>query len=80
MTVTERLANFIREDVSPIATGSIGLDDDLVESGFIDSLGIVKLIAYICEEFGVEVTDDDVQLENFKTVRSIEAMISRKRD
>ena len=80
MTISEQLAVFIQENVSPIETDSIGPDDDLVEAGLIDSLGIVKLIAYICEEFGVEITDDDVQLENFTTVRNIEAMISRKRD
>jgi len=49
------------------------LDDDepLIESGIIDSLGVLKILAFLDEEFGVDLSADEIKLENFRNVRSI---------
>ena len=80
MAISKQLARFIEQSAPLTETGSIDVDDDLVETGLIDSLGIVRLITYICEEFGVQLSGDDVRMENFETVEAIEALILRKRD
>ena len=46
-------------------------DDDLLLSGLVDSLGVVRLIAYIEEELRVPVPPGDVTIENFGTVGAI---------
>jgi len=42
-------------------------DDDLLTSGLVDSLGMMSLVAFIEEQFGVAVPPEDVTLETFST-------------
>ena len=46
-------------------------NEDLLSAGIIDSLGILRLVAFIEENFGIKVPDEDVVYENFN---SFEAM------
>lgn len=45
-------------------------DDDLVMIGF-DSVGYVRLIAFIQDRFSIDVPDADVTIENFGTVSNM---------
>jgi acyl carrier protein len=54
-------------------------DDELLLSGLIDSLGVVRLIAHIEEVLGVKVPPEEVTLENFQTVRAIGEFLDRVR-
>jgi acyl carrier protein len=42
--------------------------DDLLESGVIDSLGVLELVAFLQQEFGIAISDDDLTPENFKSI------------
>lgn len=46
-------------------------DDDLLLSGLVDSLGVVRLIAYIEDDLRISVPAGDVTIENFGTVAAI---------
>jgi acyl carrier protein len=78
MTLESELAEYIRCRISHIEKDSIGEDDDLLSEGHIDSLGIVQLIEYIAERFGVNIGADEIQPENFSSARAIAALIARK--
>ena len=43
-------------------------DEDLLTTGLIDSLGIMKLLAFLEETFKVKVPAEDMTIENFMTV------------
>ena len=45
----------------------------------IDSLGMLKLVSLIEEEFDVEIDDDDVVPANWQTIRDIAALVESKR-
>lgn len=49
------------------------LDDDqpLLDAAIVDSLGILKILAFLDETFGIDLSSDEIKLENFKSVRSI---------
>jgi len=74
-----RIKEFIMTEVNP-DLNLVKLDDDepLIESGIIDSLGILKILAFMDETFGVDLSSDQIKPENFKTVRSICALIDRQ--
>jgi acyl carrier protein len=57
------------------------VDDDypLLAKHVIDSLGMLKLVSLIEEEFDVEIDDDDVVPANWKTIRDIAALVASKR-
>lgn len=53
-------------------------DTDLLGSGILDSLGMVKLIAFVEKEFDVKVDPEDMVIENFMNINSVCAYISSK--
>jgi acyl carrier protein len=65
------LTEYIRNDVVKNRKKSINEDEDLLSSGLIDSLGILMLVSFIEDKFGIQVPGEDVVYENFS---SIEAM------
>lgn len=58
------------------------LDDDepLIESGIIDSLGVLKILAFMDEAFEVDLASDQIKLENFKNVSSICALVEKQKN
>jgi acyl carrier protein len=50
---------------------SVAPDEDLLANGIIDSLGILQLVAFIEEQFGLRLPDEDVVLENFQSVAAL---------
>ena len=55
-------------------------DDSLLESGMIDSLGVLDLVSFIETEFQITVADDDLTPENFQTIERMMAFVDRKRN
>ncbi len=53
--------------------------DSLLEKGLLDSMALVKLIAFIEERFGVPLSDDEFDPDNFETIDAIAALIEQKR-
>lgn len=59
--------------------GTIEDDQSLFDSGIIDSLGFIKLLAFIEETFQVDIDRSEVGMENFNTVNEILATIETKK-
>lgn len=55
-----------------------GPDDSLVESGVIDSTGILELIEFLESEFGVLVADDETTPENLDSISRITGYVQVK--
>ena len=51
---------------------------DLLEDVLIDSLMFISFITYIEEEFQFDFEEEDILIENFKSVRVISELISTK--
>jgi acyl carrier protein len=54
-------------------------DENIFESGFVDSSFAMQLVAFVEEEFKITITDDDLDLANFSTINQIVQFIERKR-
>jgi len=52
--------------------------DALLESGMIDSQGVLEVVVFIEREFATTVEDEDLSPENFQTVDRIVAFIRSK--
>lgn len=79
MSAAERLTQFITVELlndrdQPTLDG----DDNLLTSGLIDSLAIIRLINFIEDEFDVDVMPEDVTIENFQTVNVIAAYLQQQ--
>ena len=43
-----------------------------------DSLGLMQLVAFLEEEFDVEIDDADITADHFRTVGDIETLVTQK--
>jgi acyl carrier protein len=59
-------------------TDAPSVETDIIESGLLDSLLFVELIAGLEERFGVHITLDDIELDNFRSVRKIAEFVNRR--
>lgn len=57
----------------------LGDDERLLESGILDSMGVMELMVFIEEEFGIEVADAEITEANLGSVSSIAGYIDRKK-
>ena len=53
-------------------------DEDIFALGFVNSLLAMQLVAFIEKEFGVAVADEDLDLDNFRSIRAIADFVARK--
>jgi acyl carrier protein len=54
-------------------------DEHLMERGIVDSMGMMELIEFFDEQFGVKAADDEITEQNVATLRRIAAFVARKR-
>lgn len=52
-------------------------DDDLLSSQWVDSLGVMRIVAFLERQYGVKVPPTDVTIENFIDVQTISAYVER---
>ncbi|HLE16993.1 MAG TPA: acyl carrier protein [Syntrophales bacterium] len=81
MANTDPIMEFIKNQLVREKTmKNIGRGDDLIESGIIDSLGILKLLEFLESKFSIHIADEELIPENFHSIESIESFISRKKN
>jgi acyl carrier protein len=73
----DRVRKFVAEELL-YEKGSATIADDTPLLPLIDSLGLTQLVAFIEEEFSVELDDADITSERFRTIADIEALIGEK--
>jgi len=74
----ERLARYIATDLLNQVDLVIGDDEDLLASGLLDSLSVMSLIHFIEQELAIDVPAEDVTIENFVSLRAIDAYCGRR--
>jgi methoxymalonate biosynthesis acyl carrier protein len=54
-------------------------DDDIFSLGFVNSLFAMQLVMFVEKEFDLKVHDDDLDIDNFRTVNALLDLVNRKR-
>lgn len=80
MDVLTSLRKYIKETfLLQSDAADVGDDDPLLESGIVDSMGILQFVNFIEAEYGIDVDDDEIVPENFETMTEIAAFVKAKR-
>ncbi len=58
---------------------SLSQADSLLETGLIDSMGILELVAFLESRFSIKVADEELVPENMDTIGRIVGYVKRKR-
>ena len=75
--VVETVLAFVRARF-PAVGDSVSRDTPLLEDGAVDSLGILELMTFVGERYGIEITDEDFVPENFETVDSLVRLVKQR--
>ncbi len=72
------IRNFIIENF--LYGNNDGYNDDIsfMEKGLIDSTGILELVAFVEDKYGISVADEELLPENFDSVNSLSRYILNK--
>ena len=79
MTIKEQLKDYIAKNLL-FSDDGFKYDDNasFLEEGIVDSIGVLELVAFVDETFGVEVEDHEVTPDNFDSVNNLAAYIQGK--
>lgn len=75
MDITQKIRKFFSKFIK---MDSIGNDDNVFELGLVNSLFTMQLIGFLENEFEVEISNDDLDLDNFKSVNAIVHFLKTK--
>ncbi|MDG4864124.1 phosphopantetheine-binding protein [Streptomyces sp. T-3] len=77
MNNIDTIKKFVIEEFLPdLGVHELSDDHDLLSDGVIDSLGVLKLIAWVEDHFGLDVGDADLDPNNFRSVAAIDTFIA----
>jgi methoxymalonate biosynthesis acyl carrier protein len=77
--INERVRAFFESRLTRFED-NLTIDDyeNIFESGFVDSSVAMELVVFVEEEFGIQLTDDDLDLANFSTINRLVQFINGK--
>ena len=80
MNIKDQLRNFIYHNFMYTNSGN-GITDDqsFLDSGIIDSTGVLELVTFVEETFEINIEDDELIPENLDSVARVVAYVERKR-
>jgi acyl carrier protein len=76
-----RLQTFIVDEILMGMDGDepVSAETDLLLSGLVDSLGVMRLVSYMEETFNIAIAPVDVTIENFRTIADMSRYIDQQR-
>jgi acyl carrier protein len=76
MMILENLEKVLLTEIAVnLDKKSLDPDEDLLEQGIIDSLGLMKLIAFMEETFSIKIIDEEIIPENFQSLASMVSLV-----
>ncbi len=53
-------------------------EDDIFSLGFVNSLLALQLVAFLEKEFGITVEDEDLDIDNFCSLKAMDKLVEKK--
>ena len=79
VAVEEQIITFIRDNFMTGRTNvHLESDTSLIESGIIDSTGVLELVMFLEETYNISVEDEELVPENLDTVANLMAFLKNK--
>lgn len=75
-----KIKQFIVEEFMPdVPAEELDADFDLLTGGVVDSLGLLKVVAWLESEYDIGVDDSELGPDSFRTVRAIHEYVEREK-
>ena len=78
MSVESKIRAYIAENFLFGDADQLGVDDSFLDKGIIDSTGILEIVMFLEEQFGIKVADSEMLPENLDSIANITRFIEKK--
>ena len=79
MSVKERVKQFIIDNFFVAEPAELGDDTSLINTGFVDSTGMMELMAFLEKDYAIRISDTEATPENLETIDRIARFVALKR-
>ena len=79
MTTEQRIKQFIVENFYVSDAAALTAETSLINGGWVDSTGMLEMVAFLEVEFGIQVSEEELVPENFETIARMVAYLDGKR-
>lgn len=78
-SVEEKVRGFVEERfLASAGLERVQAEESFMENGIIDSTGVLELVHFLEETFGIKIEDDELIPDNLDSIRKIVAFMERK--
>lgn len=74
----ERIREFILKHFPLARKNGVKPAEKWLETGMLDSLGILDLVQFLEQEFSLQVSDDELLPENFESLQAVTAFVRHR--
>jgi acyl carrier protein len=78
MSIESKIRAYIGENFLFGEAAEIGVSDSFLDKGIIDSTGILEIVMFLEEQFGIKVADSEMLPENLDSIANIVRFITSK--
>jgi acyl carrier protein len=78
MNVQDRVKQFIVENFYVPDAADMGDDTSLITRGYVDSTGMLEVIAFLEHEYGISIADTEMTPGNLETIGRIAKFVAQK--
>jgi acyl carrier protein len=78
-TISDRIRDFVLGEFPLARKRGIKDSDPLLESGIVDSMGVLEIVAFLESEFSFQISDEELVPENFKNIEQLTAFVNGRR-
>jgi acyl carrier protein len=79
MADIEPVRAFVRREFLFSADAPLA-DDAVLFPDVIDSLGVMEVVDFIEQQYGIAIDEDELLVDNFRTLQAISSLVDRKAD
>ena len=77
MSIRDVIRQYIDEELLE-EEGTLDDDENLLTDGMVDSMGMLRLVAFIDETWDIVVPPEDFTIENFRTIADLDKYLAGK--
>ncbi len=78
-TIEQQLRQFVIDNFAFGLEGeALANDDSLLDQGIVDSTGVLELVAFLEERFGIKVQDHELVAANLDSINGLVQFLERK--
>lgn len=78
MNIAQDIIEIIKDDLLKDDEIEINLSDDLLTTGILDSMALIRLVAAIESKYSIKIPPTDLIIENFLNIESMQSYLKNR--